>query len=1420
MSPSRRRFTARGARAAALGLLSGLVALTMGDRARSASAANSGIDPLEILNLQIKANVFIVFDTSGSMRFPLDEERNIGADDPVSRLYQAKEALRQVVQANATKVNFGFGTYNILRSNKILDFPNSCDGFSCNGGNSVGGPMLYVSDSANADTWTGGGTDFFGLPTQGAAYTGTTQAQVFASFTRVTRVFPSAVATPGTCTGSPCRRYLMTRLLRDNVVYRWNTGTGALVSATGAPGFTCPNPPASLFPQDPDVSPADGLSDVRRPCFAVETSVAPNPRAVFWYTSGLWERSGGQTCGGAAQLNDVAACSQDISSTIVNDYLKPELPVDGSCGEATGFPCDVAATVGNVAGTVILNANPSTAAGNNPDATLGIIAAQSTPIAGTIDYVNNNFGTVFPNQVAGQKNFLLVLTDGDDTCANAGNQDGDGDSDDLDDRAIFSARRAQALYARTGPELNPNAETLVVAFTSDVDKARADKIAQAGSGGQVQANGTVTCPAGVPCRLAYAASNAADLANVLNAAIQVSVNSGEFSDQQSITQSIYELARVVESPAGSGNFPFDPMDPVNRYASIPVLLQSTFTMPDFRGHLKAFRRAAPLVAAGPDACLPSEVMVNGTTCKLWDAAEKLCQRVTGSTNCATPSTWPRRSGTAATFSELHGANALFGALPAGVETAACATQACIRRRIYTTKRTGVNPSYTADNLAKSNGTASSTWTEQVTLWPPDTGNSGVAPSAANDPDGSLDDALGLNYPLLANNALKFAQLKADFKACVGSNLPGDCNGGVCSGTCANQFRQAKREAREMILANIAGAAFVKEANGNPERVAGEILYQAKPWIMAESTLAAPAVVPPPLQLETTQEPDEFISYRDGPRTAGNVPTNGFNWGFGLRSPDDAATASDENIKPVMTVVYHVTNELLHAFRAAGCPSGVTGCGSETGGEELWAFAPRDQLPKLRDLLKPKTRANHVYMMASPVRFNDVFVRGIGVNESIGGATVAGDGVWRRLALFGRGAGGKFYSALDITVPAPFTKKALATNPPILVWNRGNFDTSDGLCKTGTAGCAGTVANSYNVNAAQYGLYLKMGESWSVPTMSFVTAANNGGVAFMSYTGSGFTDVATEGKTFFALATLNGNVAFSHDIANRVPPALTIPNHALVASPSGYQETALSAAFAGSPRNPATEKTTLVYFPDLHGRIWRYNTETPGVAPALFTTLADVLTSPIQEQPVGNPLTLAAANSDGTGSKPHIFAETGYDSRIPSTTTFRMFGFRDAAGTAQQLFGGAPKDFPSGFRGTVQPTAAFNDPDNNPSTNDGQLRVFFAGTKFNPAILSCQSTFDSIVFLLLGVSGGAAYDLTGDAVADESITITNQRVTAIRVEGGQLVVDMGLGAQNPPPAPAPPSPGVLGTGGQVSVKVGTGNVPEQVPFRMGSLVCRE
>ncbi len=227
-----------------------------------------------------------------------------------------------------------------------------------------------------------------------------------------------------------------------------------------------------------------------------------------------------------------------------------------------------------------------------------------------------------------------------------------------------------------------------------------------------------------------------------------------------------------------------------------------------------------------------------------------------------------------------------------------------------------------------------------------------------------------------------------------------------SGTASVQLARAKREAREAFLAYLAGAR-VSNVSGAPDRlVNGDVLFQARPWIMFESTLAAPAVVTPPLEAEPlTYHPGEYRLYRDGPRDGAGRAVNGIANGLGLRNPDKEnpqtlAATDNFNLKPQMSVVYHATNQGLHAFRAGPCPTtGVSGgftslgtlnCAGETGGEELWAFVPFDQLGKLRTLLKIQSRSSKTYLLASPVRISDVFVAGT-ATQTIGGVRHRGRG---------------------------------------------------------------------------------------------------------------------------------------------------------------------------------------------------------------------------------------------------------------------------------------------------------------------------------------------------------------------------------------------------------------------------------------------
>jgi len=119
MSTWRRLFRRRPY---ALTLAGGLFVLLAGDRAQLAPPPGVGIDPFEVLDQQVRNNVLIVLDTSGSMKWPSDrDDFTMGGDDPGSRMFQAKAAIKAVVQANQNRVNFGLVSYNALSTDKTIN---------------------------------------------------------------------------------------------------------------------------------------------------------------------------------------------------------------------------------------------------------------------------------------------------------------------------------------------------------------------------------------------------------------------------------------------------------------------------------------------------------------------------------------------------------------------------------------------------------------------------------------------------------------------------------------------------------------------------------------------------------------------------------------------------------------------------------------------------------------------------------------------------------------------------------------------------------------------------------------------------------------------------------------------------------------------------------------------------------------------------------------------------------------------------------------------------------------------------------------------------------------------------------------------------------------------------------------------------
>ena len=104
------------------------------------------------------------------------------------------------------------------------------------------------------------------------------------------------------------------------------------------------------------------------------------------------------------------------------------------------------------------------------------------------------------------------------------------------------------------------------------------------------------------------------------------------------------------------------------------------------------------------------------------------------------------------------------------------------------------------------------------------------------------------------DSMGFAALQSTFNACrvstVGA-LHADCS------NAATRESRARKEAREMILAYAAGAV-VKTTGGLPDRNLntaavpaadrGQILYKAKDWMLADSTLSSVVAITQPLRI--------------------------------------------------------------------------------------------------------------------------------------------------------------------------------------------------------------------------------------------------------------------------------------------------------------------------------------------------------------------------------------------------------------------------------------------------------------------------------------------------------------------------------------------------------------------------------------------
>ena len=1526
MQKSRRSLT----RTLGWGLLGGFVLLLSGDRGARTSN-HQGQDPLDVLNLQVRANAIIVVDSSGSMGESLGGG-DLGGDAAASKMYKAKQVLKTVIQENERKVSFQFGQYQqpgvgsgSSRGSCSITTTQTClVNTDCPGGETcVTGPMrvplagfgrfLYTTSSDRAPSMATNelvvdlrsynllaGGQRIRMNEGGANVTDTAQCQVAPALYQNAIDFANAVAAAMSACGTGGNTYTVTvdqnnahrfRFQRASGTLswgiRWSQMTGTYntlrlflvangLTADSANFTTAAYVPASTpingidLKRDASVSTtnggkytetldsgtfthyklyarrfyngqtvrvrpdgvacsvnpvpgttgvgADGSAPGQEAWVDVEAGTttcgaAATPQVVrFFFSSvprstnflgnaaadGEWRAwTGNGTCGGFESLVPLQPCVQNAQFGLVSPFLDNEVELDATSRWPVNYREDA---VGNIL---------------SQPAVGGMRAAGNTPIAESLADIDTVWeGSLWPtiSSVGADgpfpKTFVVFLTDGDDTCETPGG--GNALSDDQ--RALRAAYRAQRLHqsvdATTVPrQVASSVTTFVVAFGEGASGTRSDWIAYGGSGMNNAPNPLNVIPltnhggtigsrwsrpptqaeidACTTCRPAFLAGDEAALGRALQIAIDQGQSVGTFSDQQSVTDSIFELSYLVG---------FDPRNPQTRYrSSVPVLLQSTFSMPEFNGRLRAFRRSV------------------ATSVLVWDAGQKLRDRivngVTGSDGMGTTTNW--------SYGELRGT---------GTDVNIVTSNARIKRRIYSSNGNGVFIP-TQGNLLDGTGPG------RVTLWPAEPS---IDPAGAG---GIFDDELGIQLGMQVREdpppaplvTVTFAYLQTKYGACTASvpaDLPATC-------TAATPAR-AVMEARRIILASMAGADLSKTGNLAIRRPADkELLFKPKTWALAESTLAAPAVVGPPPVEPPGRHGTEYDLFVTGPRSGG-VAVNMISSGFGLRDPDKDTTVDGNDtrqaLKPVMSVGYHAANDMLHAFRAGPCRDNSAGTScldttNETGGEELWGFVPYDLLGNLRRLVFPQSRADHTFMLATPIRFSQVFVPGTWSRNG-----QSGEGLWRNVILFGRGTAGKHYTALDVTAPGPYTQGSLSTTGPILRWNRGNPDTQNGL-----------PAGALNNNAADAAAYAEMGETWSVPAVAFVDPARNvtprsgsEGVEFVAYTGSGYSEVTTEGKRYFALDFLTGDVIASANVGNRsgLPPF----ENSIVAGPVSFNEESLSDR--DTVVNPAESFSTRVYFNDLHGRLFRVMTDDPGTVVELGDVngnSADVL------HPLGVPPALLFYGEPSQQEYPHIYIESGNENRIfspeatPATTPpFKAWGLVDRDLTSDPDGGDGVNgpiavlftlSFPDLFRGTAQPATAFNE--------DDLGRVFFVGTRFNPPgtqfapppappsfPVVCRSSFDSILFAVGAGTGNAAYDLNATG-QDEYITYTGEQLKSVQTVGGQVIVDRGLNTV----APLPPPPDTVAPPVEGSVFQGLSIDPQFVvshresPFSTASAVCR-
>jgi len=225
---------------------------------------------------------------------------------------------------------------------------------------------------------------------------------------------------------------------------------------------------------------------------------------------------------------------------------------------------------------------------------------------------------------------------------------------------------------------------------------------------------------------------------------------------------------------------------------------------------------------------------------------------------------------------------------------------------------------------------------------------------------------------------------------------------------------------------------------------------------------------------------------------------------------------------------------------AGANDGMLHCFSDSTGDEMWAFIPKDQLPNLKNLLTEHRYYEDANAMAADVWFPN----------PPGTDDFKNKDEWRTVLIFGQRQGGWNYSVLDVTDPY---------NPHFLF----NFDT--------------TMAN--------------LGETWSDPVIYKIhkNTLERKDDRFFAFLGGGYWP-DTLYDIYDTLSLPFGNAIYALDVVNmcgNITP-LTGEDYWKI-SPAFDDSTSMSYPFSAQPSIIDTNLDSyadILYIGDIAGQLWK------------------------------------------------------------------------------------------------------------------------------------------------------------------------------------------------------------------------------------------